>query len=155
MGRKPPDFLFGSRVALQRWGVMEVGAQPVAMNLVSEVRTKFARSGEGHSTASHRWLGRRPDGPGADPLGKDFTPLRMIDSGKVDGGGTGPESRVGGGACGCFEDISARTSGDRSASPSEVSALMALLYWPSWVARFALRILCEVLDGLVLSEECR
>ena len=32
-------------------------------------------SGEEQPTASRRWLGRGPDGPGAEPLGKDFTPL--------------------------------------------------------------------------------
>ena len=50
------------------------------MKLVNADNTRLARSGEGHLTASRRWLGRRAEGPGADALGKDFTPFRMTAS---------------------------------------------------------------------------
>ena len=57
---------------------------------------ELARSGEGHPTASCRWLGHRPEGPGAEPLRNDFTPFRMADSGSLAGNGTGPGGRTGG-----------------------------------------------------------
>ena len=44
-------------------------------NLVREERNRLALSGEGQPTASQRWLGRSPEGPGAEPLGNDRTPL--------------------------------------------------------------------------------
>ena len=50
-----------------------------------------------HPTASCRWLGRRPEGPGAEPLGNDFTPIRMADSGSLVWNGTGAGGRTGGG----------------------------------------------------------
>ena len=40
--------------------------------------------------ASRRWLGRRPDRPGAEAFGKDLTPLRMAGSESEAGEGTGP-----------------------------------------------------------------
>ena len=70
--------------------MMVGGARPAARrltNLVREASTRFAWSGEGHPTASRRWLGRRLDGPGAEPLGKDLTPFRTTDSLTVVGGG--------------------------------------------------------------------
>ena len=110
------------------------GARPAARrltNLVREASTKFAWSGEGHPTASRRWLGSRPDGPGAEPLGKDLTPFRTANSATVTGGGTEPGGRVGGAVWGCFVSISCRTSAEGVSRPSEVRVLMALLYWPS------------------------
>ena len=75
---------------------MEGGVRPAASrltNLVSDVSNWLARSGEGHPTASLIWLGRRPEGPGAETLGKDLAPLRTPDSLKMIGGGTGPMAR--------------------------------------------------------------
>ena len=66
------------------------------MKLDREESAELARSGERHPTASCRWLGRRPEGPGAEPLANDFTPLRMADSGSLAGNGTGPGGRTGG-----------------------------------------------------------
>ena len=103
----------------------------------------MAQSGDGHPTASRRWLGRRPDGPGAEPLGNDFTPCRMTDSVRVGDEGTGPGGGTGGGACGCLLFISFITSADGLARPSDVNALMALLYRPSCTACRALLILLE------------
>ena len=40
-------------------------------NLVRLERAWFARSGEGQRTASLRCMARRPEGPGAVPVGKD------------------------------------------------------------------------------------
>ena len=51
--------------------------------------------GEEQHTASHRWLGWRP---GADPLGKDFTPFSSANSERVIAGGVGPEGATVGGA---------------------------------------------------------
>ena len=66
------------------------------MNLVRNVRHWLARSGEGHLIiASRRWLGRRPEGPGAEPLGNDLTPLEMACSGSITGGGTGSDGKEG------------------------------------------------------------
>ena len=113
---------------------MAVGAWPAAKrlrNLVRGDKTRAARSGEGQHTASRRWLGRRPDGPGAEPSGKDLTPLLTTDSLRMSRSGAGPEGRVGGGTWGSFSSISSRTSAEGAASPLEVRALMALLYWPS------------------------
>ena len=135
MGRRPPFFFLLARSeAPQRCGVMVGGARPAArmlMKLVREARTRFAWSGEGQPTASRRWLGRSPEGPRAELLGKDFTPLLTAVSLRVSGGGTGPEGRVGGAAWGCLFSISPRTSAEGVAKPLEVRALMALLYWPS------------------------
>ena len=79
MARWPPFFfLLARRVAPQRWGVMTDGARPEARrltNLVRAAKTWLAWLGEGHLMASWRWLGRKPDGPGAELLGKDLTPL--------------------------------------------------------------------------------
>ena len=44
------------------------------------------------------WLGRRPEGQGADALGKDFTPFRMTASERVTEAGVGPDCTDGGGA---------------------------------------------------------
>ena len=66
MGRRPLLFLWQARrVAPQRWGKTG-GERPAArrlMKLDREESAELARSGEGHPTASCRWLGRRPDGP--------------------------------------------------------------------------------------------
>ena len=40
--------------------------------------------------ASHRWLGRRPEGPGSEATGKDFIPFRIPASVRDTGGGGGP-----------------------------------------------------------------
>ena len=94
MGRCSPLFFREARrVALQRWGRTEGGALPAARRLMRQVREErawVARSGEGHTTASRRWLGRRPDGPGAGAFGKDLTALRMAGSESEAGEGTGP-----------------------------------------------------------------
>ena len=42
------------------------------------------------------WLGRSPDDPGADPDGKDFTPLFIAASQSEVVGGVGPGGREGG-----------------------------------------------------------
>ena len=47
-------------------------------------------------TASRRWLGRRPEGPGADALGKYLTAFRVTASGRVAGGGANSEGIEGG-----------------------------------------------------------
>ena len=79
---------------------MTVGEDcPAARRLTNPVReasTRFAWSGEGHPTASRRCLGHKPDGPGAEPLGKDLTPFRTTDSVTVAEVGTEPGGRVGG-----------------------------------------------------------
>ena len=62
----------------------------------------MAQSGDGHPTASRRWLGCRPDGPGAEPLGNDFTPCRMTDSVRVGDEGTGPGGGMGEGPVGAY-----------------------------------------------------
>ena len=67
------------------------GARPAASrlrNLVREERNRLALSGEGQPIASRRWLGRSPEGPGAEPLGNDRTSLLTADSLTVSGGGT-------------------------------------------------------------------
>ena len=76
---------------------MGVGVRGLT-NLVRAAKTWLAWSGEGHPMASWRWFGRRPDGPGAEPLGKDLTPLQTAGSEAVRGGGTGPGDRVDWGA---------------------------------------------------------
>ena len=92
MERWPPFlFLLARREAPQRCGVMVGGGRPAASslkNLVREERNRLALSGEGQPTASWRWLGQNPEGPGAEPLGKDRTPLLTADSLTVSGGGT-------------------------------------------------------------------
>ena len=74
MGRWPPFlFLLARREAPQRCGVMVGGVRPAASrlkNLVREERNRLALSGEGQPTASRRWLGRSPEGPGSEPLGE-------------------------------------------------------------------------------------
>ena len=111
-----------------------VGVRPEAKQLTNLVRAAnnwLDWSGEGHPTASRRWLGRRPDGPGAEPLGKDLTPLRTVDSDTETEGGTGPGGREAEADWGCLVNISWRTVAEGVARPSEVRALMALLYWLS------------------------
>ncbi len=80
----------GIRVAPQRCGRMKGGARPEARRftrLVREKRILLALSGEEQRTASQRWLGRRPEGPGAEPGGNDLTLLKTVDSAEVRGGG--------------------------------------------------------------------
>ena len=100
------------------------------MKLVNADNTRLAWPGEGHLTASRRWLGRRAEGPGADALGKDFTPFRMTASERVAEGGAGSGGTEGGGAWGCLTSISCKISGEGEgeARPLEVRALMALEY---------------------------
>ena len=50
--------------------------------------------------ASRRWLRRRPEGPGAEVTGKDFTPYRIPASVRDTGGGCGPGGKAGGGPLG-------------------------------------------------------
>ena len=64
------------------------------MKLDKEKSAELAPSG-GHPTASCRWLGCKPEGPGAEPLEKDFTLFRMADSGSLAGEGTGPGGKTG------------------------------------------------------------
>ena len=101
IGRWPPFFFLLARSeAPQRCGVMVGGARPAARRLtklVRKARIRFAWSGEGQPTASRRWLGRRPEGPGAEPLGKDPTPPLTAVSLRLSGGGTGPGGRGEGG----------------------------------------------------------
>ena len=62
---------------------------------------------------------------------QDLTPLRTVDSDTETEGGTGPGGREAGADWGCLVNISWRTVAEGVARPSEVRALMALLYWPS------------------------
>ncbi len=102
MGWWLPLFLGETRrMAPQRWGRTEEGALPAAnrlTRLVRVVRAWAAQSGEGHRIASWRWLGRRPEGPGAEALGNDRTPLRTAGSERMAGDGTGSRGTEGGGA---------------------------------------------------------
>ena len=113
------------------------------MNLVSLDIIRLARLGDGHLTASFKWLGHRPEGPGADALGKDFTPFRMTASERVTEAVVGPDGTDGAGAWRCLPSISCKISGEGEARPLEVRALMALEYWPTCTARLALRMLWE------------
>jgi len=110
IGRCPPfDFGLVGRVAPQRWGRTVGGVWPAArrfVKLVSADNVRLARSGEGHMVASCRWLGRRPEGPGAETIGKDFTPFRIPVSVRDTEGGVGPGGRAGEGPWGCFSSIS-------------------------------------------------
>ena len=65
---------------------------------MSEERTWLAQSEDGQPTASWRWLGRRPEGPGADAPEKDFTLLRIREFESINGGGAMPGGKDGGGA---------------------------------------------------------
>ena len=88
--RRPFFFLQASKVAPQRWGRIEGGVWPEASKLTNLVRVESisrALSGDGHIMASRAWLGRRPKGPGAEPLGNDLTPFLIADSGSVRGEG--------------------------------------------------------------------
>ena len=136
MGRSPP-LLFGlaRRLALQRKGRTGGGVRPDARKFTKAVR-------EESTWFIYRWLGCKPDGPGAEPLGNDFTPFRMTDSVSFSAGGTGLEGRARGADCGCLLSISCRASSEGATNPSEVRAFIALLYWPSSTARFALLMLC-------------
>ena len=60
--------------------------------------------------ASRMWLGRSPDGPGADPDGKDFTPLFIAASQSEVVGRVGPGGREGGEVWGYLENISTSSS---------------------------------------------
>ena len=59
------------------------------------------------------------------------------------GGGAGPEGSGRGTDWGCLANISRKTESVGVARLSEVRAFMALPYWPSWVAIFALLTLME------------
>ena len=54
-------------------------------NLVRAESISRALSGDGHIMASRTWLGQRPEGPGAEPLGNDLTHFLIADSGSVRG----------------------------------------------------------------------
>ena len=92
------------------------------MNLVRAESISRALSGDGHIMASRTWLGRRPEGPGAEPLGNDLTPFLIADSGSVMEEGTKLGGRAAGGAWGCLVSISCRTSVEGGANPSDVRA---------------------------------
>ena len=77
-------------MAPHRCGRTECGIRPEASRLTNIVRAeRIPRdlSGEGANTVSRMWVGRRPNGPGADPEGKDFTPFLTEDSEIVGGVG--------------------------------------------------------------------
>ena len=101
IGRRPPFFfLQASKEAPQKWGRTDCGVRPEASRLTNFVKAKRDSrdlSAEGHSTASRTWVGRRPEGPGAEPDGKDFTLFFTADSEIVGGVGAGPAGRVAGG----------------------------------------------------------
>ena len=110
------------------------------MKWVREEITWLDRSGEGHPTASSRWLGRRPDGPGANPLGNDFIPFWMVSSESLAGEGTvqkaGREAQPEDACSASLEKLQERERPDHQ-------TLMALLYCPFWTACLALRMLLE------------
>ena len=86
--RRPFFFVQASKVAPQRCGRIEGGVWPEASKLTNLVRAESisrALSGDGHIMASRTWLGRRPEGPRAEPLGNDLTPFLIADSGSVRG----------------------------------------------------------------------
>ena len=65
-GRDHLFFWQARRVAPQKWGKTGGGERPAARRLMKLDRkesAESARSGEGHPTASCRWLGRRSEGP--------------------------------------------------------------------------------------------
>ena len=74
-------------------------------NLVRLERAWFARSGEGQMTASLRCMARRPEGPGAVPVGKDRSALITSLLVTSTGGGVGSDGTEGGLAVGCFSII--------------------------------------------------
>ncbi len=79
----------------------EGGILPAARRLTKRVRRDKiwpAWSGEGHPAASLRWLGRKPEGPGADPIGNDLVPRRTACSLRLNDGGPRPGGSTGGGA---------------------------------------------------------
>ena len=53
----------------------------------------------------NRWFARRLDGPGAEPLGKDFKARRTSWSEMLGGEGVGSGGMGGGGDWGCFVSI--------------------------------------------------
>ena len=133
----PFFFRLASSVAPRKWGITIRGVCPEARRLTKLVREKsnlLARSGEGQRATSRRWLGRRPDGPGADPEGKDFTPFKMVDSVSFIDGGTSPGGRLRAGDCRCWFSISKNIWSSAEVRPSEVKAFIVLLYWPFWGA---------------------
>ena len=110
----------------------------------------LARSGEGQKTASLKWLALKLDGPGAEPLGNDFRALMTSTSATWTGGGAGAVGVGGELTWGCFANISAYTSAEAWASPSEVRAWVAFLYWPSSMARRARLALAARRDSAVI-----
>ena len=75
IGCRPPEFfLQGRREAPCRWETTLSGMLPAQSRLTSMVRLDkawLALSGDGQKTVCFRWLARSPEGPGAEPLGKD------------------------------------------------------------------------------------
>ena len=72
--------------------------------------------------ALRKWLGWSPNGPAADPRGKESTSFRIIDSLGLMGGGVGPGGVTAGADCGCFARISSRTDLEASARLAEERA---------------------------------
>ena len=96
MGRRPPLFFSQARrVALQRCGITSCVVRPATRSLTTPERAWIAwavRYGEAHRTASFTWFARRLDGPGAEPLRKDFKALKTSWSEMLGGeGGVGWE----------------------------------------------------------------
>ena len=104
MGRRPPLFFSQARrVAPQRCGITSCGVRPATRSLTTPKRARIAwvvQSGEGHRTASFRWFACRLDGPGTEPLGKDFKALRTSWSEMLGGEGVGSGGGGGGGGGG-------------------------------------------------------
>ena len=76
-------------------------AHKTFINFVRECKTRKPLSGEGQNTASLRWLARRPERPGGEPLAKDLRALEISASEIWTGGGTESVGRVGGQEEGC------------------------------------------------------
>ena len=95
-------------MAPQRCGITPCRVAPASRSLTTPERSRIARaarSGEGHRTASCRWFACRLEGPGAEPLGKDFKALRTSWSEMLGGEGVRSGGIGRGGDWGCFASI--------------------------------------------------
>jgi hypothetical protein len=75
----------------------EVGALPDDRRLTKSLREEHMEVGKGMLAASRRCWILRPDGPAADPFGKDCRIPRMLKSGPMDIGAVGTWETCGGG----------------------------------------------------------
>ena len=96
-----------------------------------------AHLGEGQRSTSLKWFALRPDGPGAEPAGKELTALTTSTSVRETGVGVGFGGIGGGGSWGCLTSISFQNLGVTWARPSADKAWMAFLYCPFPMVHFA------------------